>query len=145
MLGLRRFGNRHGPLLGGTFDGIAVADARREPLHIRIRQYRRKGCGCRIVVGNALAGREPDRAPHRIEMLDTVALQPREIEPFEDAQRQQELESLAWRRQRVDARPRYVAVSGSFHSGLTAARSSSVSDPPSLCRCATIVLPSAPP
>ena len=51
---------------------------------------------------DAFARRQASGTPHRIDMVGAVALHAREIEPFEDAKRQQELESLARRRQRVD-------------------------------------------
>ena len=47
---------------------------------MRLRQESGEGGGGRKIVGDALAGRDPDGAPDRVEMLDPVALQPGEIE-----------------------------------------------------------------
>ena len=58
------------------------------------RQFLRR----RIVVIDAHARREADRAIDEVEVVGAVAFEPREIEAFEDAQREQELEALAGRR-----------------------------------------------
>ena len=93
------------PLLGRPDRPAAVAHARPQPLDMVVRQDFRELAGAGLV-GDAHAGREPDRAIDRVEMLDAVALQPGEIKALEDAQGQQELESLAGRRRLLTARPR---------------------------------------
>jgi hypothetical protein len=62
-----------------------------------------------VVVGDARAGGDADGAVDEIEVVDPVALQPRDVEAVEDAQRQQILESLAGWRQRMD---RHAAIRG---------------------------------
>ena len=82
-------------------------------------------------MGDAYARGEADGAPHRIQMLDAVALHRPDVQAFEDAQRQQELETLRTAAAEVDGQAAIATPQRVFQTGLTASRSAMVRQPPS--------------
>ena len=115
------------PLLGRAGDRFAVAHTRAQTLDMLVAEQARQFLRRRIVVVDAHARREADRAVDEVEVVGAVAVEPREIEAFEDAQREQELEAFAGRRRRRAPHGRdTVTAIGSFQRGATASRSAIV-------------------
>ena len=87
------------PLLGRAGDRLPVAHAGAQAFDMTVGQQFGELLRGGHAGTNAHAGGQANGAQHRVDMLDAVARHLREVEAFEDAERQQVLERFAgWRR-----------------------------------------------
>ena len=110
MLGFDLLRGCH-PLFGRPRDRSAVAEAFAQTLDISEPEHFIKAVRRRVVVGDAFASRQPDRAPDLVEVVNAVSRQRGEIKTVEDGKRDQELKAFAGRGRYID---NAVAID-SFH------------------------------
>src|SRR2546423_10684401 len=105
MAGILAARRRLHPLLGRADDRPSVAHARAQHRDMILAEQACQLLRRRIVAIDAHAGSEADRAIDNVEMIRAVAREPRKIEAFENAQREQKLEPFAWWRRHMNLTP----------------------------------------